>query len=109
MNCPSCSAQLIPGSTLETSKSLACSTFFVKTDSGESLVNSNFPLVQPADRYDAAVDLWADLRQHIELLKDMDMLDDRVRFEAQFWAAQQRHAVAPIAHPLSSWSSVDMT
>lgn len=89
MNCPSCLAQLIPGSTLET-----CSTFVVKTDSGESLVNSNFLRVQPVDRYDAAVDLWADLRQHIELLKDMDMLDDRVRFDAQFWAAQQRHAVA---------------
>lgn len=43
------------------------------------------------ERYDAAARLWADLRQHIELLKDMDMLDDGRGLEASFWATQQRH------------------
>ena len=44
-------------------------------------------------RYDAAVDLWCDLRQHIELLIDMDMFNSestRRVAESQFWAAQQR-------------------
>eukprot|EP00439_Symbiodinium_sp_Y106_P005951 s5968_g1.t1 len=45
------------------------------------------------EQYDAAVDLWCDLRQHIELLIDMDMFNSestRRVAESQFWAAQQR-------------------
>ncbi|CAJ1340021.1 unnamed protein product [Effrenium voratum] len=44
-------------------------------------------------QYDAASDLWRDLRQHMELLQDMDMFRDdlsRRLLESQFWAAQQR-------------------
>ncbi|CAE7253047.1 let-765 [Symbiodinium sp. CCMP2456] len=45
------------------------------------------------EQYDAAVDLWCDLRKHIELLIDMDMFNSENRrrvTESQFWAAQQR-------------------
>ncbi|CAE7649463.1 pksJ [Symbiodinium microadriaticum] len=45
------------------------------------------------EQYDAAVDLWCDLRKHIELLIDMDMFNSentRRVAESQFWAAQQR-------------------
>ncbi|CAE7639145.1 SBNO1 [Symbiodinium pilosum] len=45
------------------------------------------------EQYDAAVDLWYDLRQHMELLEDMDMFGTqnlRRMIESQFWAAQQR-------------------
>ena len=39
------------------------------------------------------MDLWCDLRKHIELLIDMDMFNSentRRVAESQFWAAQQR-------------------
>lgn len=42
------------------------------------------------EQYDAAAQLWVDLRQHIELLKDADMLGDGRGIEALFWATQQR-------------------
>ena len=45
----------------------------------------------PCERYDAAAQLWVDLRQHIELLKDADLLGDGRGIEALFWATQQRH------------------
>eukprot|EP00438_Fugacium_kawagutii_P017792 Skav205875 [mRNA] locus=scaffold766:227242:256068:+ [translate_table: standard] len=43
--------------------------------------------------YDAAARLWADLRQHIELLKDMDMLDDGRFFKGLLVAAKVCRAV----------------
>jgi hypothetical protein len=43
------------------------------------------------ERYDAAAQLWVDLRQHIELLKDADMLGDGRGIDALWWAPQQRH------------------
>ncbi|CAK9089715.1 unnamed protein product [Durusdinium trenchii] len=55
------------------------------------LVTAHFSSEQ-LQQYDSSSELWEDLRQHVELLKDMDMFDESSRkiIETQFWAAQQR-------------------
>ena len=54
-------------------------------------------------RYNLATELWEDLREHMGLLKDMDMLREEKIIESQFWAAQQRHSAAECMETMEQW------